>query len=78
MNAIEIQSKTDDDGNLKIHFPLNRRNQPVRVLVLMDDDISHEDDLAWLQAIASNPAFEFLADPAEDVYSINDGEPIHD
>ena len=33
---------------------------------------------AWLQAVASNGAFAFLADPAEDIYTVEDGEPFRD
>jgi len=31
----------------------------------------------WLQAIASNPAFDFLKDPEEDIYSPTDGKPFN-
>jgi hypothetical protein len=26
----------------------------------------------------SNPAFHFLKDPAEDIYTLTDGKPFHD
>ena len=32
----------------------------------------------WLRAAASSPAFDFLNDPAEDVYSPTDGKPFHE
>lgn len=32
----------------------------------------------WLRAAANNPAFASLADPEEDIYSLNDGEPFVD
>jgi len=32
----------------------------------------------WSQAAASNPAFDFLKDPEEDIYSLTDGKPFHD
>jgi hypothetical protein len=38
-----------------------------------DDDI---DEATWLRAVAKSDAFDFLADPAEDVYTLNDGEPL--
>lgn len=37
------------------------------------EDITEE---AWLHALARNPAFGFLADPSEDLYTIDDGKPI--
>ncbi len=35
------------------------------------------DESEWLQAAAKNPAFDFLEDPAEDIYSITDGKPFN-
>jgi len=32
----------------------------------------------WLQAATANPAFDFLSDPKEDVYTLSDGEPFYD
>jgi len=79
MKAIEISSKTDSSGLLKIDYNLNKSNSRVRVLILLDDDKRDEDDeVLWMQSISANPAFDFLNDPAEDIYSITDGEPIDD
>ena len=36
------------------------------------------DETDWLRAAATNPAFAFLNDPAEDVYTLADGKPFHD
>lgn len=30
----------------------------------------------WLYAAAHNPAFDFLADSREDIYSVDNGKPI--
>jgi hypothetical protein len=32
----------------------------------------------WLRAAAANAAFDFLHNPAEDIYSLDDGKPFHD
>ena len=32
----------------------------------------------WLRAAVSSDAFAFLADPAEDIYTLEDGEPFRD
>ncbi len=40
-----------------------------------ESDISETE---WLQAAATNPAFDFLKDPEEDVYALSDGRPFHD
>ncbi|MFH1049411.1 MAG: hypothetical protein V1779_00610 [bacterium] len=79
MKAIEINSKTDKSGHLKINYKLNRADSKVRVLILLDDDSSEKDeDVLWMNSISNNPAFDFLNDSAEDVYSIKDGEPFND
>lgn len=78
MTAIEMTGTVDEhcqlrlDGTLPVPGP--RR---VRVLVLyaMGEEWNEGE---WLQAAASNPAFAFLSDPEEDVYTLADGKPFHD
>ncbi len=41
------------------------------------EDRQDEDETKWLYAASRNPAFHSLYDPAEDIYSITDGEPVH-
>ena len=49
----------------------------MRVIVLFPDETEF-DETEWLRAAATNPAFDFLKDPAEDIYTIEDREPFHD
>ena len=49
----------------------------VRVIILLPDDADLDEKL-WHRAALSNPAFEFLTDPAEDVYTAADGKPFGD
>ena len=76
MKAIETTGKIDKSGLLKldrqIFFP---QKQKVRIIILYNED-DEIDEKLWLTAISKNPAFEFLNDKAEDIYSINDGKPI--
>ena len=44
MKAIEINSKTDKYGYLKIDYPLNKKDSNVRILILLDDDYVNQDD----------------------------------
>jgi hypothetical protein len=44
-------------------------------------DLPEESDInetEWLQAAAANPAFDFLKDPEEDIYTLSDGRPFYD
>lgn len=78
MTAIEMTGTVDEhrqlilDGSLPFSGP-----KRVRVIVLSrpDDEV---DELTWLQAATKNSAFDFLADPDEDIYSDNDGKAFHD
>lgn len=78
LTAIETTGTVDEhsqlqlDGALPISGPVR-----VRAIVLYPlDDEWHEKK--WLRAAALNPAFAYLRDPAEDIYSLADGEPFRD
>jgi hypothetical protein len=75
MQAIEVQALVDHEGQLRLVQPLPVRDQRVRVLVLLPEaeDLS---DALWLNGVSQNPAFDFLNDEDEDVYSLNDGKPM--
>ena len=36
-----------------------------------------EEEKLWMKWISKNPAFDFLSEPEEDVYSPTDGEPFN-
>ena len=75
---------------LKAHFDGERivldeqydlpANAPLMVTLLPapspQPDLDSEE--SWLRAAASSEAFAFLANPAEDIYTPEDGEPFHD
>jgi hypothetical protein len=79
MKAIEITTKTDKTGHLKINYPMNKRDRDVRIIILVDeknDDVDEEK--LWMNSISSNPAFDFLKNSNENIYSLTDGEPFND
>jgi len=78
MTAIEMSGMVDEHNQLKLDGSLPFSGpRRVRVIVLspMDDEV---DEIQWLQAASRNPAFAFLADPEEDIYSATDGKPFND
>ncbi len=77
MKAIESSGFLDEKGILKLDNPVKIINQRVKIIILIPekDEIS---DSAWLQAVSLNPAFNFLQDKGEDIYSATDGEPMTD
>ena len=62
----------DEPFDLPIRAPLMVTMLPTTLWAESD---SEED---WLRFAASSDAFAFLADPAEDIYTLEDGEPFHD
>ncbi|MEY2829513.1 MAG: hypothetical protein RIQ33_1371 [Bacteroidota bacterium] len=78
MQAIEINSITDSKGHLKIDYPLHKKRSKVRMLILVNDDNDIEDEKLWMASVSTNPAFDFLKDSSEDIYSLNDGKCFSD
>jgi hypothetical protein len=52
-------------------------NAPLMVTVLPGSSDTDSEE-TWLRAASSSDAFAFLADPAEDLYTVADGEPFRD
>src|SRR5215510_8348663 len=75
LKAIEVGSTIDEQRQLRLDEPLPIVGPSrVRVIILIPDetDINEQE---WLQAVASNPAFDFLKEPEEDIYTLADGGP---
>ena len=77
MKAIELTGTVDENGQLHLDSPIFHVGQGrVRVILLREEaDIGERE---WLRAAAGNSAFDFLKDPAEDIYSLDDGQPFND
>ena len=48
------------------------------MVTLLPASADTDSEEVWLRASASSDAFAFLADPAEDIYTVADGEPFRD
>jgi hypothetical protein len=78
MHAIETTGRIDEGGNLRLDEDLPVDSQgPVRVIILFPE-VHEPTEEEWLRAAASNPAFADLADPREDIYTLEDGKPFVD
>ncbi len=77
MKAVAVKGKIDKDGMLQLSDSLAYRDQEVQVIILIPEG---EDELPnnaeWLAELSSNPAFDFLDDEAEDIYTLQDGKPF--
>lgn len=78
MQAVETRGRVDKEHRLHVDEPLPIAGPArVRVLVLVDD-AAEADEREWLAAAAANPAFGFLKDPQEDIYTLADGKRFRD
>ncbi len=80
VRAIETTGVIDEASHLQLDTPLPITGPSrVRVIVLFPEE-EHEDidELEWLRAAMVNPAFDFLKDPKEDIYTLADGRPFDD
>jgi hypothetical protein len=85
LRAIEVTGSVDEEGRLTLDEPLHSvRPGHVRLIILAPGRPNEgtepldQEEQEWLEAAAANPAFSFLHDPAEDIYSPEDGRPFHD
>ena len=78
MKAIETTGAIDDQRQLHLDAPLPIAGpSQVRVIILFPEE-ADINEAEWLRAAASNSAFDFLKEPAEDIYTLADGKPFYD
>jgi len=78
-NVIETTGIVDKDHQLHLDNPLPITGPSrVRVIVLCTDEEKEKAEMEWLKAASTNPAFGFLKEPEEDIYTLDDGKPFHD
>ncbi|HLO15483.1 MAG TPA: hypothetical protein VK206_11680 [Anaerolineales bacterium] len=81
MTAIEMTGTVDENHQLQLDgiLPITGPKR-VRVIVLspLTENADELNETEWLKASMSNSAFEYLRDPQEDIYTINDGKPFYE
>ncbi len=78
LRAIEVTGSIDEHNELHLDEPLPPMHRGrVRVIILAPEETDDE-EREWLQAAATNPAFDFLKASEEDIYSLLDGRPFRD
>lgn len=77
MKAVELNGIIDAQGQLHLDTPVADMGKGrVRVILLRNEE--EVEECEWLRAAAGNPAFDFLQDPEEDLYTPADGKPFDD
>jgi hypothetical protein len=74
MKSIEVIGHVDENHRLTATVPEEVVPGPVK-LILSTDELEDDAGRGWSRAIAREWEIE-LADPREDVYTLNKGEPI--
>lgn len=77
MRAIELIGHVDDSHQLHLEMPPDVRPGPVKVTVELPDEFDDELSNAWGRAIGQAWAADWN-DPGEDIYTLEDGEPVND
>ena len=78
LKAFEVAGTIDEQRQLHLDAPLPIAGPSrVRVIVLIPEEADAEEK-EWYRAAAANPAFDFLKEPKEDIYTLADGKPFHD
>ena len=74
MNAVKVIGYVDANHQLSAKVPVNVPPGPVTVLIVPMPEEDEAGD-AWMAGVAREWADE-LSDPAQDIYTSADGEPI--
>jgi len=78
IKAIETTGTIDAQRRLLLDEPLPVVGPTrVRVIILLPGE-ADIDEMEWLRGAAANPAFDFLKEPEEDIYTLADGRPFYD
>lgn len=79
MKAIETTATIDQSKRLCLDKELPvKPSDKVKVIVLLPESQDDIEEALWLKAANSSPSFDFLNDPAEDIYSSDDGKAFQD
>ncbi|MCL6494362.1 MAG: hypothetical protein K6T54_06215 [Ignavibacterium sp.] len=75
--VLEVKGIIDEKRKLLINDPLPIKGpKNVKVLIILEDD-DFDDEILY-KNLSKNPAFSFLKESEEDIYSINDGKAFED
>ena len=78
MKAVEVTGKVNDKGELLLDRPIATNQTGVVRVILLFPEAEEIDETEWEKAAASNPAFAFLHDAEEDIYSLEDGKTLNE
>lgn len=77
MPTVALQAHYDGE-RIILDEPFDLPTHASLIVTVLPAASEPESEEAWLRATAASDAFAFLADPAEDIYTVKDGEPFRD
>jgi hypothetical protein len=78
LKAITVTGTIDEQRQLHLDAPLPIAGPSrVHVIILIPEE-ADIDEREWLRLAPTNPAFDFLGAPEEDIYTLADGKPFHE
>ncbi len=78
---IEIIGHVDKNHHLKVDMDVPFEPGSVKIIVFPSNEIAADDDISTmdiLRTAQAGGAFDFLNDPEEDIYTLEDGVPFND
>lgn len=76
LRAMETTGRVIDSRHIETVSPVPVGQHVRLVIIWPDPEGDGFDEAEWMAAATRSTSFDFLADPREDVYTLNDGEPI--
>jgi hypothetical protein len=77
MSPVTLQAHYDG-RHIVLDEPYDLPANAALMVTVLPSSAEADSEEAWLRAASSSDAFTFLADPAEDIYTIDDGVPFRD
>ncbi|HEX8295709.1 MAG TPA: hypothetical protein VF593_05380 [Chthoniobacteraceae bacterium] len=75
MSSVALQAHYDGD-RIVLDQPYDLPINASLIVTVLPSSPEGDSEEVWLRAARASGAFDFLADPAEDIYTVTDGEPF--
>ena len=75
MEAVERNIVFDDQGSSVLILGKQFSKKKAKVVVLFEEEDDEASENVWMKLADQGNAFDFWNDPAEDIYTSNDGIP---
>lgn len=79
MKPLETTGTVKNERQLILDKPISLpKKSKLKIILFLPEEEGDFNEQQWLHTASQNPSFDFLKDPAEDIYMKTDGLPFHD